>query len=355
MSVMDRFAAARLLAAARAPYLASALFALTPLVHEDAVGACADANWNLHLSPATAQAIPVEELAWSLLHQVGHLLRDHLVSGRDGVTWNTANDAEINDDLGAAPATAVTPDRLGLPSGLMAADYHRLLDLIDVPSELTPCGGAPFTGPAVMSALERDLLARAVASRIRGEAPYGWRRWAESVLRPSVDWRRALAFLVRRGLSRGQVDYSYRRPSRRGLPHVVLPAMVRPSPRVVVLADTSGSLGEPALRRVLGEIEGVLRACGHRGVEVICCDAAARPVQRVTRAAEVELVGGGGTDLRKGFEAADALRPDVVVALTDGDTPWPERRRRAHVIVCLVDARGTPDVPPWASVVRVAA
>ncbi|WP_346144693.1 vWA domain-containing protein [Nonomuraea recticatena] len=350
-SVMERFAAARLLAATRAPYLASALFALTPLVHEDAEGACADANWNLHLGPGP---VPVEELAWSLLHQVGHLLRRHLGVGEDGPRWNTAHDAEINDDLDGAPATAVTPDRLGLPSGLMAAEYHRLLDLIDVPPELEACAGAPFTGPAVMSALERDLLVRAVASRIRGEAPYGWRRWAESILRPQADWRVVLAALVRRSLAQasGRVDYSYRRPSRRDVQGVVLPSLVRPLPRVVVLVDTSGSVTEPALRRVLGEIDGILRACGTGQVEVVCCDAAAHPVQRVTRAADVELVGGGGTDLRAGFEAARALRPDVLIALTDGDTPWPERRPRAQVIVCLLEER---PAPPWARVLRVAA
>ncbi|MFC7720410.1 vWA domain-containing protein [Nonomuraea recticatena] len=286
----------------------------------------------------------MEELAWSLLHQVGHLLRRHLGVGEDGPRWNTAHDAEINDDLDGAPATAVTPDRLGLPSGLMAAEYHRLLDLIDVPPELEACAGAPFTGPAVMSALERDLLVRAVASRIRGEAPYGWRRWAESILRPQADWRVVLAALVRRSLAQasGRVDYSYRRPSRRDVQGVVLPSLVRPLPRVVVLVDTSGSVTEPALRRVLGEIDGILRACGTGQVEVVCCDAAAHPVQRVTRAADVELVGGGGTDLRAGFEAARALRPDVLIALTDGDTPWPERRPRAQVIVCLLEERPAP-------------
>ncbi|WP_442972581.1 VWA-like domain-containing protein [Rhodococcus sp. JS3073] len=42
-------------------------------------------------------------------------------------------------------------------------------------------------------------------------------------------------------------------------------------------------------------------------------------------AEDIPLAGGGGTDLRAGFDrvARGAGRPDVIVALTDGQTPWP--------------------------------
>ncbi|WP_186404932.1 VWA-like domain-containing protein [[Actinomadura] parvosata] len=126
------------------------------------------------------------------------------------------------------------------------------------------------------------------------------------------------------------------------------------------------------LEQALAELDGVLRATGHRWLEVICCDTEAYPAQRVRAAAQVELVGGGGTDLRPGFEAATGA--DVVVVLTDGDTPWPARRPRPYVIVCLFDPNISPgpdpsrglsnsdfrpgsgdrhSVPAWASVVRV--
>ncbi|TMR92683.1 DUF2201 family putative metallopeptidase [Nonomuraea basaltis] len=361
-TAVERFAAARLWAAGRAPYLASALFALTPLVHDTAPPRLpADEHWNVHLNPDAVRDTPVPELGWWLIHQVGHLLRSHHARAEpyrepeSRLRWDRAADAEINDDLDGGPAGAISPETLGLPDGLLAERYAELLDLIDVPPHLVGCGRAPFTGPSAMTALERELLARAVAAEIeaRGGATGGWRRWAEAELRPEVDWRARLAALVRRGLAQaaGRVDYSYRRPSRRAgaVPSIVLPALVRPVPRIAVVIDTSGSVTRTGLTQALGELDGVLRAAGHRWIEAICCDTEAYPVQRVRRADQVELAGGGGTDLRAGLAAAAGA--DVVIVLTDGDTPWPERRPRPYVVVCLFGERGS--APPWASTVRV--
>jgi predicted metal-dependent peptidase len=74
------------------------------------------------------------------------------------------------------------------------------------------------------------------------------------------------------------------------------------------------------------------------------------------------LVGGGGTDLRTGFAEAQRgpSRADVIVALTDGQTPWPEARPAARTVVGLfsrphpVDEHYRPEAPPaWARVVTV--
>ncbi|MGW4501482.1 hypothetical protein ACWENR_23070 [Micromonospora sp. NPDC004336] len=42
------------------------------------------------------------------------------------------------------------------------------------------------------------------------------------------------------------------------------------------------------------------------------------------RIEDIELVGGGGTDMRVGLAASAALRPKdgIVIVATDGDTPW---------------------------------
>ncbi|EFC79940.1 conserved hypothetical protein [Parafrankia sp. EUN1f] len=72
-------------------------------------------------------------------------------------------------------------------------------------------------------------------------------------------------------------------------------------------------------------------------------------------------MGGGGTDLRAGFAAALRHRPDVIVALTDGQTPWP-RRPPSRTVIGLFDRPGTwsedseyvPEAPPaWARLVQI--
>ncbi|MEU9387326.1 VWA-like domain-containing protein, partial [Streptomyces sp. NPDC048279] len=86
------------------------------------------------------------------------------------------------------------------------------------------------------------------------------------------------------------------------------------------------------------------------------------------RAEGITLVGGGGTDLREGFARALRARPapDVVVALTDGQTPWPPARPPCRTVVGLFprthsgtsydenDPDYLPDEPPaWARVVHI--
>src|SRR5262249_54307185 len=102
--------------------------------------------------------------------------------------------------------------------------------------------------------------------------------------------------------------------------------------------------------------EGLLRALGlARQVRVLACDTAVAPAQRVSSARQVQLVGGGGTDMGAGIGAAAALRPPppVTGGLTDGDTPWPAPGpQKMRVVVGLLGDQA-PDAPPWARAVRV--
>jgi predicted metal-dependent peptidase len=120
------------------------------------------------------------------------------------------------------------------------------------------------------------------------------------------------------------------------------------------------------LGRVLVEVEALLQRVGLRGtnVRVLSCDAQVQSVKRVSRASQIELLGGGGTDMGQGIAQALALRPrpSIVVVLTDGFTPWPtDTPRGAKVIVGLMEGRrgmgpsmhGVPPPPLWAKVVRI--
>jgi hypothetical protein len=74
----------------------------------------------------------------------------------------------------------------------------------------------------------------------------------------------------------------------------------------------------------------------------------------VLNAHEVRLLGGGGTDMGAGLAATVDLRPrpDLVIVLTDGHTPWPPGPPgKAKVIVGLMDNAGS--VPDWATSIAV--
>jgi predicted metal-dependent peptidase len=87
---------------------------------------------------------------------------------------------------------------------------------------------------------------------------------------------------------------------------------------------------------------------------VIACDAQAHEAQSVRSLATITLQGGGGTDMGAGLAAAAKLRPrpDLVVVLTDGFTPWPAAAPDGiRVIVGLMSPGGR--TPAWAKTVLV--
>lgn len=221
------------------------------------------------------------------------------------------------------------------------------------------------TSPGISRA-EAELIRRDVARQIkehiaaRGTVPGHWARWAEEKLCPKVDWRRELASAIRHAIFdvAGAVDYSYRRPSRRqgqvGNGKVIFPSLRCPVPSVAVVVDTSGSINDTMLSQALAEIAGILKSLGQKeGIHVLAVDAVVHDCRRVFRPEQVQLLGGGGTDMRKGLDAVQRLRPrpEVCVVITDGHTPWPDRPpQRMKVIIVLT---GDGKSPEWARTVKI--
>jgi predicted metal-dependent peptidase len=398
----EKLFAARLLAVRSRPYLATALFALHAVESRRVPTMAVDRHWRCYVSPAFVERTPLEELAGVWVHEVSHLLRDHhgrsdrfavkheLTRPGERLRMNIAADCEINDDVYgdglAQPAGAVRPGLLRLPEGQLMEDYLRQFRLGPYTDGFTwlDCGSGADglerewdlgpDGAHGLSAQERDAVRFRVAQGLTahpGNAPQGWKRWAEEAFHPPQPWRELLGAAVRSAASGPGVgeDYTYGRPSRRsaGLPGVVLPSLRRRPPRACVIVDTSGSVSDAELGTAIVEIAAIVRAVGGRRdlVSVLSCDAAAHVTHPLCRAERIPLIGGGGTDLRTGFAKALRInpRPDVIVALTDGQTPWPDARPPCRTVVGLFprprrsgegDPDYVPDTPPgWAKVVTV--
>lgn len=208
--------------------------------------------------------------------------------------------------------------------------------------------------------LIRNEVARQVleASQSRGSVPGGMVRWAKERLKPKHDPKKQLQALVKHAIGQvaGNVDYTFTRMSRlqAALPAVKLPGMARPAVRMAIVADTSGSMSDDQLGLALGWAHEAIRGLGYaEGVPVLATDATVQACRRVVSADQIVLCGGGGTDMRRGIEAALKLKPkpQVIVVLTDGWTPWPnEAPRGVKVIVGLIGNGATPE---WAKVVQI--
>jgi predicted metal-dependent peptidase len=379
-------AQARLWAAAKFPYLASGVFGIVPVPMPGIGTVAVDDRWRLFADPEVAADWSPAQFGSVLVHHVCHVLREHGARAQAaGVerdvakAWVRCADAEINDDLVPAglrlPGTPIQPRHLGGRTGQLAEQYFagRYLAGPGAPDWDLDCGSGadgcdrPWSCdhpglPYWQSVLLRRQVATEVVNHAReaGTVPAGMLRWARQVLEPKVDWRRALTAELRKALADtiGAVDFSYRRPSRRATVagDVVLPALRRPVPDVAVVCDTSGSMTDELLAACLAEVDGLLRALGlARQLKVIACDTAAAAARRVTSASQVELVGGGGTDMGAGIAAAVALRPRpaVTVVLTDGCTPWPDHPPRGTRVIVGLLGDDPPDGPDWARAIRI--
>ena len=384
--------AARLHAAQLRPYLATALFALNLVESQRVPTMAVDTDWRCYVSPSFVDSMPMADLAGVLVHEISHLLRDHhgrserlarareLTAAGDRLRMNIAADLEINDDVYGdglpVPEGAIRPEALRLPPHQLMEDYLGQFRLSAIDDRLAwlDCGsgadGRPREwdlGPAGAHGLspeERDAVRFRVARGLTGhpgDVPDSWKRWAEEVFHPPQPWRDLLGAAVRAAVASGSGgDYSYGRPARRSaaLPGVVLPSLRRTPPRVCVIVDTSGSVSDAELGSALLEVAAIGRAVGGRRdlVSVMSCDAAAGVTYPLCKAEDIPLVGGGGTDLREGFAQAMRARPrpDVVVALTDGQTPWQSSRPPCRTVVGLFPRPGSYEQPPdWARVVPI--
>jgi predicted metal-dependent peptidase len=173
-------------------------------------------------------------------------------------------------------------------------------------------------------------------------------------LRPTPDpWSR-LAAAVGLAASKpvGMPDSTYRKFSRRqsAVPEVRLRGVHKLTPKAAVVLDTSGSMCDGETQaKALNVIAQGLRAVGQ--FPVVAGDTRARSSKTVQNLKQVTWDGGGGTDMTVVLEAADKkYKPDVIVLVTDGYTPWPSQRTRYRLVVaCTTDAH----VPEWAVACRI--
>ncbi len=380
-------AAARLVAVESSPYLAHALFSVRPLAAPGLETFAVDQSWRLYVDPATLTEWGPQVAGAVLVHEVSHLIRDHAGRAKalpgpvDHERWNLATDAAINDDLIAAglplPEWVVTPATLGLPaSGIEEAYYGTVAP--QPPQTDVGCGSGagdprqpwePEADDQAMPGLDdgqvtitRRKVAHDVQNAVatgRGTVPAGIVRWAGTELAPAaVPWRKVFAGMIRRAasLTAGRITYTYTRPGRRRLPNIVTPAMRAPRITAAVVIDTSGSMTAADLHTALTEVGGVIKAVGGT-VRLIACDAEATRARQVRSIRDVQLIGGGGTDMRIGITAAEQLQPapNVIIVCTDGDTPWPDAPTRARLIAVLTRDHALSRVPAWARAILVPA
>ena len=384
-----RLQAARLWIAANRPYYSKALFSCPVIAVAAPARVGIDEQWRIYANSEFLESLTVQRAAVELIHLLNHVLRDHAQRARntgvDAITapiWNAAADCEINDDLCEDDLFDddlidedndwLYPEDFGMNEFMPAEHYYRhLLDNSVAVQVRIECGSGCHshhldheldTDTEALSNLDRTLLKRVVAAAVADHqkthgtesVPGGLARWAEQTLHPKVNWRQQLAAALRSSVHHktGTADYTWQRPSRRQQPQdiVLRPAMTRPVPSIAVVVDTSGSMGQHELDRALTEINAIIATVvPGESVRVLSVDTDVHTDQRIHNSNQIRLEGAGGTNMGTGIAAAAETKPDAIVVITDGWTPWPPTSPPGarNVIAALTDNHQIEQIPNW--------
>ena len=226
--------------------------------------------------------------------------------------------------------------------------------------------GPPDDDNPGLDEADQEQLIHTTAQNVaaRGHGSGGHRRWAEQILDPPIDPATKLLNHVRRccDVTIGFGERSYRRPSRRnGNPRMALPSNVAPLPRITVIIDTSGSMGQRQLGLALGTVRKVLQSFRIRdGIHIVTGDTKGQTTTLCLADPRcIDLAGGGGTDMAEIVEQVleDKPRPQLILVITDGWTPWPEQDPGIPVVACITGASSSlPDEyqpPGWITILEL--
>jgi len=159
-----------------------------------------------------------------------------------------------------------------------------------------------------------------VSAKMAGFLPLGWERLINELLKPEIDWRRLLLTVLTKGIGT-KVKRTWSRPSRK-LPFVHPGKETLKLSKVLVLIDTSGSIGEQELKKFASEVYGILKE--NAEVIVIPWDATAYDPIVLKSPRDIEklktgLRGGGGTCILPALEMVDKKfsNADMIVIFSD--------------------------------------
>lgn len=173
------------------------------------------------------------------------------------------------------------------------------------------------------------------AAKLQGKLPGQLERLVEEVVRNKVDWKSALRRFCQQVRAN---DYSWRFPNRRYIADDIYLPSLRDEmlPPIVVVVDTSGSIGAREMDSFASEITSIFDECKPERVHVVYCDARVAHVQEFEPGDVIKLVprGGGGTDFRPAFDwvKQQAIDPACMIYLTDTYGTFPDQEPEYPVV-----------------------
>ena len=383
VTVKQKLAKARTCLILDHPFFGALLMRLKMVEDAGIPTACTDGQ-QIRYNPEFFDCLQLQEVVGVLAHEVLHIANGHCWrrDSRDPQGWNISTDMSINGILLDAG--------LKLPEGRLHDPSCKDLSAEEIFARMPkqpqgqpgqkgqsggqgqgqPGQGQPASDPGGCGAvedasecaegkqgdLEREwkvaVSQAATAAKAIGALPASLDRMVQNIVDPKVPWSVLLRDFVERT---ARNDYNWARPNRRHLSRgFVLPSLISEElPEVVIVVDTSGSIGQAELDEFAAEASAVLGAY-ETTIHLVYADAKVQGHEVVTRAdlpLTLKPVGGGGTDFRPAFDwvREQGLTPALLIYLTDNYGRHPDQEPDYPVLwVCTTDKEA-----PWGQTVKL--
>lgn len=278
----------------------------------------------------------------------GHMWRRH---HREENKWSTACAMVVTSML-LEDRMPVTKDWPYDPKYATCSAEEVYRQLPDEPADNQWVRDAPLGGISQEEKQVQVLEAIHHAAK-QGTLPKGLERLVNTITQPACkDLIAALLEFVSR---RSNNDYTYTRPSRRGMQQGIYnPSLYSiECPPVVACVDTSGSVGHELLKTYVGALQRVLDECKPEYLVAISCDAAVHKVATFYFGDDIRgpFPGNGGTSFIPALQKAAEFEPSCVIYLTDLYGEFPEKAPEVPVLWVVADARGQRLTVPFGDVI----
>ena len=284
----------------------------------------------IRYNPDFIQGQSVQQFAGLMAHECWHIAFQHLPrrGTRDPILWNVAGDYVINNMLIKGgfqiPVEGLLNPKYGEDWSTDAVyddlvkektDFDTAGLMLDIvgPSTNEPTIDSEITNIIVRAKTQAQISNGHEADDIPGEIL----RVIDKLLNPKLPW----PVILNRFLNqRTQEDYSWSRRNRR-FATTYLPSLHSYGLGHITFAiDTSGSVDNKALQRMLSEIRGIQQVFNPQKMTIIDCDSVIHKVHDVNQQTDIlslKFSGGGGTRFQPVLEYVTKHPTQALVYFTD--------------------------------------
>lgn len=371
------------LVAHNAPYIYPSILAMERIAKPEVGTAGVDKHFRMYYNPTWVEEMGANSMAYVLIHEWAHCIREHgamcIDKGYDPDLWNVACDLSINQmafgkltypaGTGVSIADKQTIEVYGkMDAGLSEEEYYSLIQQAKENGGGDGDGedgfgkgqgeGSGVTGeqapweseeaPRMSEIQVKSQIQKAAeaitheAGKGKGNVPAGMELWANSLLKPQINWRKRIGSIMY-GVKRvgtGRIDHSRHRKRTIDGRTMFFPRQRSIKPKVVFVVDTSGSMLDGSLDVGISEVYYALGSCE---ASVIWCDTdPSGPYPVKTRNDLLKQIGGGGSDMGPGIRLAEKEAPGLIITITDGYVSWPESCSVQHLGVLVEGSQPVP-------------